>query len=410
LTWVIRKPQFSEEILVVTTLERPPDVALDKLEVKSQLTGNRDADATDPNSTVQSEIQVPPDILAKAELGDHFETINPDRPDTQSAYGTPDAHMFHSVSGNAEAAGGGGTGGVSFDEVIGVGGSSSPGKGGGWGGGEGTGIGNDKGPGRGSFGQRLGGGRRLMVMRHGGSRATESAVDRALRWLANHQEPDGHWDCAKYGGGSHDMAATGFALLAFLGAGHTEKVGTYKDHVKRAVRWIIEHQGADGMLQGSGYSHAIAGMGIAEAAGMARLPDTIKAAQKAIDWTTKRKEGNYDEGAGPWRYHGATTMEGADLSVTGWFIMQLKSAKVSGLDVPKSSFEKAIKFLDLCMVSVKKDEGYGPTNTYNYQPAKQHGVRVWAIGNLGRQFLGWKKEELENSVKYFMEKAGVPDT
>ena len=38
----------------------------------------------------------------KAELGDHFETINPDLPDTHSALGNPDARMFHSVQGNTE--------------------------------------------------------------------------------------------------------------------------------------------------------------------------------------------------------------------------------------------------------------------------------------------------------------------
>ena len=142
---------------------------------------------------------MPPDILAKAELGDHFETINPDRPDTHSAFGNPDAHMFHSVKGSDDAAGGGGAGGTSLEDLIGAGGASSPGSGGGWGGGVGTGVGNDKGSGRGSFGNRNGGGRRLMVKRHGGSKATENGVDAALQWLAYHQEPDGHWDAKKYG-------------------------------------------------------------------------------------------------------------------------------------------------------------------------------------------------------------------
>jgi len=36
-------------------------------------------------------------------------------------------------------------------------------------------------------------------------------------------------------------------------------------------------------------------------------------------------------------------------------------------------------------------------------------VRVTAIGNLCRQFLGWKKEDLQASVQWFMDKGGVPD-
>jgi len=183
----------------------------------------KETPATDPNSKDASDIVVPPDILAKAELGDHFETINPDLPDTHSAFGNPDAKMFHSVEGNADAAGGGGMGGMGEDDLIGVGGAASKGTGGGWGGGDGTGIGVQSGAGKGSFGQRGGGGRRLMVKRHGGSKATETAVDAALRWLAYHQEADGHWDSMKFGAAKKcDTAMTGLAELAFLGAGHSE--------------------------------------------------------------------------------------------------------------------------------------------------------------------------------------------
>ena len=48
-----------------------------------------------------NEVLVWLDILPKAEMGDHFETINPDRPDTHNAYGNPDSRVFHSVAGNA---------------------------------------------------------------------------------------------------------------------------------------------------------------------------------------------------------------------------------------------------------------------------------------------------------------------
>src|SRR6185503_7519066 len=143
----------------------------------------------------------PPDILAKAEIGDHFETINPDRPDTQSAFGNPEARMFHSVEGNDEPEGGGGNGGMALlDDMIGVGGAASPGTGGGWGGGNGTGTGIGNGSGHGSFGARNGGGRKLMVMKGGGNKATESAVDKALEWLAKHQEADGSWCIRKHEG------------------------------------------------------------------------------------------------------------------------------------------------------------------------------------------------------------------
>ena len=74
--------------------------------------------------------------------------------------------------------------------------------------------------------------------------APRERVDAALRWLADHQHPDGRWDAdgfwkmtGKTGDGSgsavHDVGVTGLALLAFLGDGHTPKSGTYRAGVKK---------------------------------------------------------------------------------------------------------------------------------------------------------------------------------
>lgn len=274
------------------------------------------------------------------------------------------------------------------------------------------------GGGGGAFGGRTGGKRRLVAI-GGGSGKTEDAVNAALAWLAKHQEPDGHWDTKKYASDMKtDTACTGFALLAFLGAGHTEKVGQYRDNVRRAVSWLKSKQNADGLIfdttdagahRAVGYPHAIAGMAVAEAAGMANIADTRLAAQKAVDYSVKHQNGDGYERSG-FRYQ---MKQAGDLSVSGWYVMQLKSAKVAGLNIDQQVFEGAIKFLD----SVEKknqgvDKGYGPASVYWYQPANEHSHtahRLTAIGNLCRQFLGWKKEDLEPSVQWFVDKGGIPD-
>jgi hypothetical protein len=414
--------QEDEATVMVTELAPRPELkdaaAPPKAESKFVLMSKHDTPPTDPTSSEASDIVVPPDILAQAELGDHFETINPDRPDTHSAFGNPDAHMFHSVRGSDDEAGGGGMGGNTLEDLIGVGGGASPGTGGGWGGGNGTGTGVDNGSGHGSFGSRNGGGRRLMVRRHGGSRATETSVDAALRWLAYHQETDGHWDAKKYSSEQKtDTAVTGFALLAFLGAGHTEKVGEYKGNVQRAVAWMKSKQNADGLIfdasdagahRGIGYPGAIASLAMAEAAGMANIPDTKAAAQKAIDYCTEKHQAGEGSDRGAWRYG---PKQPADLSVSGWFTMALKSAKVAGLHVNPAAFDGAIKFLD----SVEKKEagvgGYAASH-YEYMPGQGHegtSHRLTMIGNLARQFMGWKKEDLQGSVAWAMDKGGVPE-
>jgi hypothetical protein len=247
-------------------------------------------------------------------------------------------------------------------------------------------------------------------------------VDQALAWLAYHQEADGHWDAKKYGADvKTDTACTGFALLAFLGAGHSERVGGYKGNVQRAVAWLKSKQDADGMIwdtsddgahhRAKGYPCAIATLALVEAAAMAPgIVDTRAAAQKAVDYCTEKHQSGEGYEKGGWRY---SPKAPADLSVTGWFVMALKSAHVAKLRVNPQSLDGALKFVD----SVEKKEaggggGYGLVSHYWYMPENEHAHtshRLAAIGNLVRQFLGWKKEELQSSVEWFVNKGGVPN-
>lgn len=426
VTMAIDLPHGEDAAIMITELQRSAAINLEQEKSKTPetaLESKLDTTPTDPMSRESSDIIVPRDILAKAELGDHFETINPDRPDTHSAYGNEEARMFYSVEGNADKAGGGGTVGIGLDDVIGVGGAGSRGTGGGFGGGDGTGVGIGTGAGKGSFGNRNGGGRKLMIKKNGGTKATESAVDLALHWLAYHQEADGHWDSKKYGGARVYTAMTGLALLAFLGAGHSEKVGSYRDNVRRAVIWLRSKQEANGLVfdrddeschpnynKALGYGTAIATMALAEAAGMGDVKETRLAAQKAIDYCTEIHQQGDGSEKGAWRYEAKTT---PDLSVSGWYIMALKSAKVAGLHVNPASFEGAMKFLDAVEIKEGKNE-YGPISHYGYRveeayPSAGSLYRIAAIGTLGRQFLGWPKEKLQGGVEWFVEKGGVPE-
>ena len=370
-----------------------------------------DNEGIDETSPVSSPVIVPKDVLDQVEVGSHWETFNPELPDLQSARGVEEARIFYDKHGVVDDAGGGGNYGIFLDEVIGAGGNSSPGTGGGLFGGNGTGYGPGDGSGKGTWGTRNGSGRRWMVMRNCGSTKSENHVNAALSWLAKHQEVDGHWDCVKYGGKQADVAITGLSLLAVLGAGHTEKVGEFKDNVKRAVYWLISIQNEDGKYyktgetHGVGYHHAIAGLAMAEAAGMGRVGETVKSAQKGIDYSIeKHQQGEGSERKG-WRY--APKSPTADISVTGWFIMQLKSAKVAKLKVDTAGFDGAIRFLDSVEQKGAAGDPYGG-HRYGYTDAQSVGHRRCAIGCLGRQFLGWKREDLQGGVEHFVNQGGTP--
>ncbi len=232
------------------------------------------------------------------------------------------------------------------------------------------------GGGGGCCGRPTGGGRNRAALRAGGSRASESAVDAALAWLARHQEPDGHWDAQKYGGEGVDLGLTGLSILAFLSAGHTETVGEYRENVRRAVRWLVSQQQPNGCIGSNparlGYHHSIAALALAEAYGMGRSPTVRAAAQRAVDYAVRE----HVSSNGGWRYE---ARDAADTSVTGWFIMQLKSARVAGLRIDNSAFAGAMSFL----ATVTREDGQCA-----YQPDGGPRRTMTAVGIVIRQFCG----------------------
>jgi hypothetical protein len=247
-------------------------------------------------------------------------------------------------------------------------------------------------PGGGCFGYRLGG-KTHAVTRFGGSQLTESAVKAALLWLKRHQESDGHWEAAKWEatlkGNRVNVAMTSFALLAFLGSGHTSRAGDYKDTVRRAENWLLAAQkrgGAryreKGRFERCMYTQGIAALALAEACGMEDSPPAMKAAaQDAVDVIVKA-QGPYEG----WNYTAKKAAGRNDTSVTGWNLMALKSARIAGLSVDGSAFQGCMRWLDAA-TNVKNGRcSYaGPVATV--KPGRGSHA-MWAAGMLMRQFMG----------------------
>ena len=202
-----------------------------------------------------------------------------------------------------------------------------------------------------------------VMSKLGGSEPSESAVEKALAYLANLQEEDGRWDIGKSGGqAGHDVAATSFSLLAFYGRGERhDKECKYQAKVKLGLDWLLDQQNAaSGDLRGNSpknnamYDHGIAALALVEAYGVTKDSELKLKAQAAIDFIV---ESQHEEGG--WRYK---PKERGDLSVTGWMIMALASAKMSGLAIPQSTLDGVENFLEI--ISGGKDGGsYGYTDS-----------------------------------------------
>ncbi len=189
----------------------------------------------------------------------------------------------------------------------------------------------------------------------GGTKESEAAVERGLDWLAAHQSRDGSWSlqgfavnckhpqCTAAASVVSDTAGTGLALLPFLAAGYTHKSGKHQQTVARALRWLLDHQYADGGWLAPGdtkpmYGHGMSAIALCEAFGMTRDPRLRLPAQKALDFIARAQH----PVTGGWRYQPRTP---GDTSVLGWQVMALKSGELAGLTVSPQAKEGALRWL-----------------------------------------------------------------
>jgi hypothetical protein len=267
------------------------------------------------------------------------------------------------------------------------------------------------------FGGRFGG-RKNLVATGGGTPATESAVEAGLRWLSRHQSPDGHWDSVNYckeckgtpcdgvGISDFDTGLTGLALLAFLGAGITpQNRSVYVDQVtgkqirrgdvvRNGLRWLVEHQHDDGSIGPQVgemmYNHAIAALALTEAYGITNAVAYRAPAQKAVNFIQAAQTPYL-----AWRYQPRVDKD--DTSVTGWCVMALKSAQISGLEVSQVSFQGAKQWINQVTETESGQVGYdhlgsGPVYAREADNDKwQHHHSMSAVGLLCRIFIDKKK-------------------
>jgi hypothetical protein len=226
--------------------------------------------------------------------------------------------------------------------------------------------------------------RAKLVKSGGGTKESERAVELGLAWLARHQNPDGSWS---FQHGPDDpgyldcpTGATGLALLALLGAGHTHKEGVYRSQVNLGLKYLIDHMevtSSGGWMLGTGlgtmYVQGICAIALCEACSLSKDPALRRPAQLAIDFIVNAQD---PEGGG-WRYR---IPQPGDTSVVGWQLMALQSARIAELTVPPRVIVRARRFLK----SVESEGGarFGYTNSIGWRPS------TTAVGLLCRMYLG----------------------
>ncbi|EMI27857.1 prenyltransferase/squalene oxidase repeat-containing protein [Rhodopirellula europaea] len=210
----------------------------------------------------------------------------------------------------------------------------------------------------------------------------ESSVDDGLKWLASQQAEDGRFPSEEVA----QPAVTSLAIMAFLSRGHLPDKGPYGSQISRAIDFVLSTQRRRGYFslqpvlppvghlkpsQTVIYNHSIAGLMLGEVYGMGsgersqRIEEALHRAlvfHREVQSRTKGKESDH----GGWRYGYPESPDAAsDMSVTGWALMFLRSARNAEFNVPKQYFDEGLNFVELCY---EPDIGSHEKGVFRYRP------------------------------------------
>jgi hypothetical protein len=178
-----------------------------------------------------------------------------------------------------------------------------------------------------------------------------AAIAKGLEWMAKQQHRDGHWEAF---GGQYPVTMTALGGMSMLMEGSTIREGKYKDHIRRAVDWLMARSMPNGMLGNPNipgeagrymYGHGFALLFLSSVYGeeeegdrRKKLEDIlVRAAKFSRDAQTNR---------GGWGYVSARDGGGFDEgSVTITQVQALRAARNAGIVVPQDAIKDAIKYL-----------------------------------------------------------------
>jgi len=234
--------------------------------------------------------------------------------------------------------------------------------------------------------------REQLVAAYGSDAEMEAAVDRGLKWLAEHQYADGSWSFShilapRCGGKCKNPgelykcrnAATALVLLAYLGSGNTHVSGPYSLQVTGGLTYLATHMkptpaGASLWEPEAKYSHAAATAALCEIYAMTRDKRVGTVAQQALMFLC-----NAQTPSGSWRYEA----QDADVVVNSWQILALRAAHMGRLPVPPQVMKNAAQYFERTKVVAEE------TGALRAAAADKMAT---ASALQSRIFLGWKKD------------------
>jgi hypothetical protein len=227
-----------------------------------------------------------------------------------------------------------------------------------------------------------------------GTPESERAVEKALKWLANNQSPDGSWP------GGQDVGIVGLCSMAFLAAGHQPDRGPYGKVLRRAADYLAQNCTRTGLIynaQGSAggpmYGHGFATLALAELYGQTRRQDLRTKLERAVELILRTQNAE-----GGWRYQPQAT--DADISVVICQVMALRAAHNAGIKVPRETIEHAIHYVKRCANNYDGGFSY-QANSRGGSGLARTGAGVLCLIVMGEP----NSDQTKNGIEYLMNRS-----
>lgn len=234
----------------------------------------------------------------------------------------------------------------------------------------------------------------------------DRALDRAVSYLVRQQAEDGsiskESQRRRRGDGiaQNSTALTSLAVMAIASLGHSPTDETPEGRALRnAMECVLDgrrqrQDGYFGSADGSRmYGHGIAALMLGEMLGMGinreqdqQIRSRLASAIELI--LRSQRVGKESRFRGGWRYEPESN--DADLSVTVWQVMALRSARNAGLAVPKEAIDQAADYIRRSYSARGRREGIGEVQAagFAYQPGGQGTYAMASAGLLSLQVCG----------------------
>lgn len=204
----------------------------------------------------------------------------------------------------------------------------------------------------------------------------DRAIAKGLGWLVQQQD-----EVSGVFAGKLPNTYTALSCMALMASGHLPGRSVYGEHVRKGILYLVrvaeEEQGYFGNEKGGRmYAHGICSLALAEAYGMMPTEEENRKVKEALalanrvtfdSQVTDKKNGSH---YGGWRYE--PKPRDADLSVTVWLVLALRSSQNAQLTVPEEVIERALTYV--------RNTWEDGNKSYSYQPGKNQSVSMRCAG------------------------------